>query len=145
MYAFKHQKPLRGMVACCARMWITLHSSPMLQVNYPFFKPVAPTAPLTSIDPLPWSQNAPPKCGLIYKQKTTDTSHGVRWTQYYFHACTSTIPKLLGSRLCYKILEDPSKKVKILLYSTLSKVKVQYCSRHGFLHQRMNTNGTGTK
>ncbi len=36
------QKPLLGTVALCARMQTPLHSSPMLQANYPFFKPFAP-------------------------------------------------------------------------------------------------------
>jgi hypothetical protein len=43
------KKPLHGMVALCARMPTPIHSSPMLQVNYPFsslWPPPLPSLPL---------------------------------------------------------------------------------------------------
>ncbi len=32
-----------------------------------------------------------------------------------------------------------------IIYAVIADFHALYCSRHGFLHQRMNTNGTGTK
>jgi hypothetical protein len=37
-------------VALCARIRASLHSNPMLQVNYLFFKQLAPASPLTVLD-----------------------------------------------------------------------------------------------
>ncbi len=54
-----HKKPLLGMVALCARMQTPFHSSPMLEVNYPFLRWSAPTSPLTSLDS-PFDPKTPP-------------------------------------------------------------------------------------
>ncbi len=64
------KKPLHGMVALCARMPTPIHSSPMLQVNYPFSSPLASTSSFTSLDLPPWSY-IPSDTLTCYRQKTT--------------------------------------------------------------------------
>jgi hypothetical protein len=52
---------------------------------------------------------------------------------------------------CTKLIGSLKKKIDNLAHETFYNISgcaqkgIPFCSRHGFLHQRMNTNGTGTK